>query len=49
MERELKQELHVYCKNREERRKRYDNKLKHNKGGKYCCSSKSHKSKKEWK
>lgn len=29
MKRQLKQEVHEYCKNREERKKRYDNKRKH--------------------
>lgn len=50
MDRDMKQEVHMYCKNREERKKRYDNKRKYDRndrGDNY--SSKTRKIKKEWK
>ena len=50
MDREMKQEIHIYCKNREERKKRYDNKRKYDRSDRgNNCPSKTNKIKKEWK
>lgn len=50
MERETKQELHEYCKNREGRKKRYEDKRKHNKECGYYDDGqrKTKKTRKEW-
>ena len=49
MDREMKQEIHMYCKNKEERRKRYNDKRKYDKSDRRDkFSSKTHKIKKEW-
>ena len=42
MNKNIKQEIHIYCKNRERHKKRYINKIK------YKIKAETHKVKKEW-
>lgn len=47
MDRETKTEVHIYCKNREQRKNRYTNKLKHKGDKQYQFLSKTRKKKRE--